>query len=180
MSPIRLVCLVGYYGFARHLPASDNKYTRWVRPIRRFLCSFLFKRVGHSVNVEKGAIFGSGKNVSIGNFSGLGRNCFISGEVSIGDYVMIGPDVMLLARTHAFDNVNIPIAVQGEGKIRAIKIEGDAWIGARTIILPGVKIGRGVVVGAGSVIAKDVPSFAVVGGNPAKVIRWRKVENREA
>ncbi len=177
MNPIRLTCLLGYYGIARFLPSSDNKYTRWVRPIRRLSCIYLFRSAGSNVNIEKGVIFGTGSNIEIGNYSGLGRNVFVSGGACIGDYVMIGPETMLLSRGHEFDRIDIPIAAQGEVPVRRIEIGDDVWVGARTIILPGVKIGCGVVIGAGSVVTKDVPSYAVVAGNPARVIRYRKPQS---
>lgn len=179
MKFIKFFCLIGYYVFAQHLPASDNRYVVWVRPIRRIFCSCLFKYMGEKVNIEKGAKFGIGDNVEIGSYSGLGKNCLINGPVRIGNYVMIGPDVMLLARSHRFDSIEIPMALQGEVEPRIVEIGDDVWIGARAIILPGVTIGRGAVVGAGAVVTKKVPSFAVVGGNPAKIIKWRKLQQRE-
>ena len=179
MKFIKLFGLIGYYVFAQHLPASDNGYAAWVRPIRRIFCSCLFKYMGEKVNIEKGAKFGIGDNVEIGSYSGLGKNCLISGPVRIGKYVMIGPDVMLFARSHQFDSADVPMALQGEGKPRAVVIGDDVWIGARAIILPGVTIGQGAVVGAGAVVTKEVPPFSVVGGNPAKVIKWRKPQQRE-
>jgi maltose O-acetyltransferase len=63
---------------------------------------------------------------------------------------------------------------QGIDVERPIVIDDDVWIGARVIILPGVHIGTGAVIGAGAVVTKDVPAYAVVGGNPARVIKMRK------
>lgn len=174
MKIIKLAAMIGYYGFARHMPASDNKYTQWARPIRRFFCRRLFESMGEMVNIEQGARFGMGGNVKIGDYSGLGINCLVSGKVSIGNYVMIGPDVMLLARSHRFDRTDIPMSVQGDEEIQEIVIGNDVWIGARALMLPGVKIGEGAIVGAGAIVTKDVPPYAVVAGNPAKVIKWRK------
>ena len=59
-------------------------------------------------------------------------------------------------------------------RIAEVVIGNDVWIGMRVIIMPGVKIGNGVVIGAGAVVTKDVPDFAIVGGVPAKIIRYRK------
>ena len=174
MKLIKFAAMIGYYGFARHMPASESIYTQWARPIRRFFCSRLFRSMGEMVNIEQGARFGTGANVEIGDYSGLGRNCLISGRVTIGSHVMIGPDVMLLARSHRFERTDIPMSDQGEGEVREIVIGNDVWIGARALIVPGVKVGTGVIIGAGAVVTKDVPPYAVVGGNPAKVIKWRK------
>lgn len=178
----KLVSIIGYYGFARHLPASDNNYTKWTRPVRRFFCSRLFAHIGAQVNIEQGVRFGTGNNLEIGNYSGLGRNCLISGRVRIGNCVMIGPEVMFLARSHRFDRTDIPMSVQGEEEMRLIVIGDDVWIGARALILRGVTVGDGAIVGAGAVVTKDVPSFAIVAGNPAKIIKWRKpgTEQRSA
>lgn len=176
MKLTKLLALIGYYAFARNLPASDNAYMAWTRPLRRFVCRRLFAQMGEYVNIEQGVRFGSGQNIEIGNWSGLGRNGLVSGRVRIGDYVMIGPEVMLLARSHRFDRTDIPMSQQGEREMRPIEIRDDVWIGARALILPGVKIGEGAIVGAGAVVTKDVPAFAIVGGNPAKVLKWRKKE----
>jgi maltose O-acetyltransferase len=78
-----------------------------------------------------------------------------------------------MTSAHAFDDQNVPINLQGALPIRAVKIGDDVWIGTRVIIMPGVTIGRGAVIGAGAVVTKDVPSFAVVGGVPARTIRYR-------
>lgn len=95
---------------------------------------------------------------------------------------MIGPEVMFLARSHRFDRTDIPMSVQGEEEMRLIVIGDDVWIGARALILRGVTVGDGAIVGAGAVVTKDVPSFAIVAGNPAKIIKWRKpgTEQRSA
>ena len=78
------------------------------------------------------------------------------------------------ARNHAFDRTDIPMNQQGFTPEKPIVIEDDVWIGARVIILPGVHIGTGAVVGAGAVVTKDVPDYAVVGGNPARILKMRK------
>ena len=62
---------------------------------------------------------------------------------------------------------------QGASDFHPVNIGNDVWIGARVTILPGVKIGNGAIIGAGSVVTKDVPDFAIVGGNPARVIKYR-------
>ena len=59
-------------------------------------------------------------------------------------------------------------------RVSEVVIGNDVWIGKRVIIMPGVKVGDGVIIGAGAVVTKDVPDFAIVGGVPAKIIRYRK------
>ena len=86
---------------------------------------------------------------------------------------MMGPDVTILTNTHNITRTDIPMGQQGS-RVAGVTIGNDVWIGMRSIIMPGVKIGNGVVIGAGAVVTKDVPNYAIVGGVPAKVIRYRK------
>lgn len=86
---------------------------------------------------------------------------------------MMGPEVTILTHTHRIDRTDIPMGQQGS-MVCEVVIGDDVWIGMRSIILPGVRIGSGAVIGAGAVVTKDVPNYAVVGGVPARVIRYRK------
>lgn len=85
---------------------------------------------------------------------------------------MMGPDVVILTHTHNIERADIPMRFQGF-RVAKVTIGNDVWIGMRSIIMPGVKIGNGVVIGAGAVVTKDIPDYAVVGGVPAKIIRFR-------
>lgn len=110
----------------------------------------------------------------------IGRNCSVTtsssgrSPIRIGNNVMLAERVQIIGGNHAFDRTNIPINQQGEGKQGAITIEDDVWIGASAIVLTGVKIGKGSVVAAGSVVTKSVEPYFIVGGNPAKLIKKRK------
>jgi maltose O-acetyltransferase len=155
------------------LPSSDIFLVgRASTRIRNLCCKNLFAKCGEGVNVEHGAVFGNGMGVEIGDYSGIGINANID-MATIGRYVMMGPDVIILSTNHRFDDVNLPMGFQGFGVSKRVIIEDDCWIGARTIILPGRRIGKGAVVGAGSVVTKDVPPFAVVAGNPAAILKYR-------
>jgi maltose O-acetyltransferase len=165
--------LVLYYGFARFLPPSGTRFTGWVRIVRGILCRGLFKRCGRNVNIEKGVYFGDGGSLEIGDHSGLGEGCRVYGSVTIGRDVMIGPDVILLTRNHRFDRLDVPMRLQGWGDERPIHIGDDIWIGARVVVLPGVTVGSGAIIAAGAVVTSDVSPFAIVGGNPARVLRMR-------
>ena len=167
------IYLALYYGFARHLPVSSSKGTLWCRKLRRRVVSHIFDFCGKEVNVEKGAFFGDGKRISIGEGSGIGVNCNVHGPLTMGCNVMMGPDVTILTHSHIFDNTDIPMNKQGT-IIKPVSIGDDVWIGMRSIIMPGVKIGNGVIIGAGAIVTKDVPDYAVVAGVPAKVIKYRK------
>ena len=127
---------------------------------------------GKGVNIEKGAYFAS--NMSIGNFSGIGAYSIIANSVIIGDNVMIARECIINPSNHCFERTDIPMNEQGLEATNPVIIEDDVWIGSRAIILPGVIIHRGSVIGAGAVVTRDVPEYAIVGGVPAKVIRYRK------
>jgi maltose O-acetyltransferase len=123
------------------------------------------------LNVEHVLQLGGG--ISIGSGSGLGVNCSVHGPITIGDNVMMGPDVTILTQTHNIERADIPMGLQGM-RVAKVVIGNDVWIGMRVIIMPGIIIGDGAVIGAGAVVTKDVPAFAIVGGVPAKVIKYRK------
>ena len=87
---------------------------------------------------------------------------------------MMGPYVKMYVQNHNFSRTDIPMNQQGNSPVRPIVIGDDVWIGANVIILPGVSIGTGCVIGAGSVVTKSLPEYSVVAGNPAKIIKNRK------
>ena len=175
---MRLLRLIAYYCFVRYLPASDSRYCRWLRPVRRCITKGLFKRSGKNINIEKGAYFGGGSQIKIGDNSGIGVNCRVCGPVTIGNNVMMGPDVIILTEIHKFDRLDIPMREQGYDSPEPVTIGDDVWIGTRVIILPGVSIGKGAIIGAGSIVTKDVPEYAIACGNPAQMVKYRK-ENKE-
>jgi acetyltransferase-like isoleucine patch superfamily enzyme len=110
----------------------------------------------------------------IGNYVQINWGCYISGEggLEIGDRVLIGPNVCILSAGHGYIDDTRLIQEQGltYGKI---VIEDDVWIGGGSVILQGVKLSKGCVIGGGSTVVKNVPPYAVVGGGPAKVMKWR-------
>ncbi|MEA3423389.1 MAG: DapH/DapD/GlmU-related protein, partial [Bacillota bacterium] len=74
---------------------------------------------------------------------------------------------------HNFSEKDIPMIMQGDSEPAPVVIEDDVWIGARTVILPGVVIHEGSIIAAGSIVTKDVQAYSIVGGNPAKLIKMR-------
>lgn len=171
---MRVIALVLYYLIGRHMPSSDAKFSFGAKRFRRFLAKFCFQHIGKRVNIERNVFFGSGREISIGDDSGIGLNARIQGPLRIGGNVMMGPDVIIYTRNHEISRTDIPMIAQGETAPEAVVIEDDVWIGARAMIMPGVTISAGSVVAAGAVVTKDVPPFAIVGGVPAKVIKYRK------
>ncbi|KAJ9639411.1 hypothetical protein H2201_002928 [Coniosporium apollinis] len=118
-----------------------------------------------------------GTNVRVGPGAFINFNCTILDTclVTVGARTLIGPNVSLYSGTHPLDP-ELRNGTQGPELGKEIHIGEDCWIGGNVVVLPGVRLGRGCVVGAGSVVTRDVPDFHVVAGNPARVLR--KIETR--
>lgn len=159
------------YYFGRCMPESFARINLGQQRFRAICGRLILESCGKDVNIEKGAIFAS--SVKLGDRSGIGINSRISGSCSIGSDVMMGPECMIFTTNHEYDSLDIPMNQQGNQKEQPVQILDDVWIGARVIILPGVTIGKGAIIAAGAVVTKDVPSFAIVGGVPARVIGYR-------
>ena len=115
-----------------------------------------------------------GKNV---NFNGMKIKG--NAKVTIGDNFHSGQDCIMITSYHKYDGGDaIPYDTK-ENIDKDIIIEDNVWLGDRVIILGGVKIGEGAIVQAGAVVVKDVPKYAIVGGNPAKVFKYRDIEHYE-
>lgn len=117
------------------------------------------------------------RNVRIGSNSRINHRAFIDGRagLSIGSDVLIGFEAIIISSTHRFEDPHIPIRLQGnEGG--PVHIGDDVWVGTRAIIMPGVTIGTGAVIGAGSIVTRDVEPYMVVVGVPARPIRLRGKE----
>lgn len=158
-----------YSLFAKKLPVSRRFILG--KKIRFFFAKRIMKNVGIGVNIEHNAEFTP--NVEIGDFSGIGVDCEILGPTVIGKNVMMGPEVIIYTRNHKFTKKEVPIQEQGFEDYKPVIISDDVWIGRRVIILPGVNIGKGCVIGAGSIVTKSFPPYSVIGGNPAKLIKTR-------
>lgn len=174
---MKKIYLILYYSFARFLPKSTMPIVgKFSKACRRFLCKRIFASCGVGLVVEQGAYFGSGKDIKIGNYVGIGKNFkSLNRILTIEDELMMGEDVLFLGSGHNYDSLEVPMGKQGTKPPTPLHISSDVWIGIRAIILPSCKhIGIGVVIGAGSVVTKDIPDYAVVGGNPARVIKSRK------
>ena len=109
----------------------------------------------------------------LGNNSGIGEGSRLYGRVLIGDDVMMGPQCWIYTQNHEFRYLDKPMRQQGPQREEPVVIGNDVWIGSRVTILPGVHIGNGVIIGAGAVVSKDIPDYAIVGGNPARILKYR-------
>lgn len=139
-------------------------------PERQSVLEQLLGHVGAGAMVEPPFCCSYGRNTHLGDNVFLNSLCVIldNNEVHIGDRVQIGPSVQIYCAAHP---LAIEPRIQGWEVAKPIVIEREAWIGGGAILLPGVRIGRGAVVGAGAVVTRDVPANTVAAGNPARVIR---------
>ena len=133
-------------------------------------------KIGDDVRILRGVTMSttpSGK-IHIGSGSHLGESTIIFSDIGIqiGDNVIIGPQNIIIDFDHTYASFEIPINQQGVNRKEVI-IEEDVWISSHCVIIRGVRIGKGSVVGAGSVVNKNVPPYSVVGGVPIRVIKKR-------
>jgi len=166
------IWLVIYYVFITHLPSSD-KTNSLSGKLRGYVCRHILPLTGKAIDIRQNVYFGKGKKLYIGDRSGIGKGSILGcdGTISIGNDVMIGPQVMIFTTEHKHKRGK-PMREQGVD-VKDVTICDDVWIGARVTILAGVTIGTGAVVGAGAVVTKDVPPFSIVGGIPARVLKER-------
>lgn len=160
-----------YYSVASKLPPSWSGMKLGQTAIRRFCGRLMLDKCGSNVNIEKNALFSP--KTTLGNNSGIGINAKIYGECHIGNDVMMGTDVTVITRNHKHERTDIPMRLQGFEEEKPVYIGNDVWLGDRVTLMPGVHIGNGCIVAAGSVVTKDVPDYSIVGGVPARVIRSR-------
>ena len=184
-----------------YCPGQTGYYLRYLVYRKRFLLC------GHNISIAPLVTFRGLKSISLGSNVSFGELCSlyarsdknassisigqevsfnrnvminadVNGQIKIDDKVLVGPNVVMRASGHRYDDLYVPIREQGHigGKIH---IKMGAWIGANAVILPNVAIGRGAIVAAGAVVTKDVKDYSVVGGVPSKSIKNR-LENPPA
>jgi acetyltransferase-like isoleucine patch superfamily enzyme len=114
-------------------------------------------------------------NVYIGSYNIIGAR----ESIILEDNVLIGPHVMIGDHSHQYENIEIPIKLQESTEGGPVRIERDSWIGANVFILPNVTIGRHSVIGANSVVNRDIPPYSVAVGAPARVIKQYDFELKQ-
>lgn len=119
--------------------------------------------------------FSNTDKISMGVNVHIGPGAMLDGAggIFLGDGSILAPEVKVFSRSHNFDQDVQALPFDNVMLVAPVQIGRYVWIGTRAIVLPGVSIGDGAVVGAGAVVSKDVPSCAVVVGNPARVVRFR-------
>ncbi|WP_262316120.1 sugar O-acetyltransferase [Lacticaseibacillus parakribbianus] len=137
----------------------------------------LLGHVGANCVIEQPLFTTYGTNTVVGDnfFMNVNGRLMDSGKITIGDNVFIAPDVALITETHS---QNVPERIQGLEYTHPITIEDNVWLCTGVKVLPGVTIGRNTVIGAGSVVTKDVPANVMAAGVPCKVIRAVAPEDR--
>ena len=147
---------------------------------RFFINRILLKIIGvkFGQNLRSQIIFSieSPKTLQIGDNVGIGQGStfFCGNGIIIGNNVMIANYVGLFSNDHEHKDLTIPMKDQGMRQEKTpIIIGDDVWLGYGVIVLKNVKIGRGAIIGAGSVVTKDIPPFAIAVGNPAKIVKYR-------
>jgi maltose O-acetyltransferase len=132
------------------------------------------KKVGKALEVRQGVRIIHPENITVGDYCFVNYDSIIdaNGGLTMGDNVAIGPKTAIWTSNHEFKDLTIPIKNQ-PNQLKPVKIGNDVWIGMNCTILPGVNIGNGVVIGAGSVVTSDIPDYAIAVGNPAKIIKYR-------
>lgn len=160
-----------------------NRFNIWLTGlIERRKLKRLFARmssVGRNVYLSKGHSISSPHKMSIGSNTWIGENFFskCEGGVTIGSGVIISRGVEIWTANHNYDSEDLQsLPYDRRFILKPVSIGDNVWIGSRVTIIPGVSIGEGVVIGAGAVVTHNIPPFAVVGGNPAKVIKYRNKE----
>ncbi|OZI12718.1 acetyltransferase [Bacillaceae bacterium SAS-127] len=147
----------------------------YIPTLQRKICQEKFLYFGEKAEFRIGAYAVGCSNIKIGDNVVIRPNSILmatkNGRIDIEKDVLVGSGVQIYVSNHKFDDVSIPIYYQGHSDERSVRIQEGSWIGANVVILPGVTIGRNSVVGAGSIVTKDVPDFTIVAGNPARVIR---------
>ncbi|MBE6807672.1 MAG: CatB-related O-acetyltransferase [Ruminococcaceae bacterium] len=167
-------------------------YFKVRRGMRKYMVEPFIRRsfgsYGNPVRIPTGCSFSGCENIHVGHHVYFGASTRIlttKAKLTIGNYVMFGPDVTIVTGDHRTDVLGrYMCALTDEDKRpeddQDVIIQDDVWIGAGATILKGVTIGRGSVIAAGSVVTKSCPPYSIVGGVPAKVLKARFTEEEIA
>ena len=132
--------------------------------------------IGRRVSIAPNVSLRSAERLTIGDWSHVGSDCHLwagdtSGRITLGHHALLGPQVFITAANYQTEP-GIPIMDQTRDE-HDVTIGSDVWLGARVIVLPGVELGDGCVVGAGSVVTKSFPAGSIIVGVPARVVGQR-------
>ena len=158
------------------LVCSRHVYGRIGIGLRYCSLKRICKSCGENVVVYPGAYLTYLESCVLGNNISIHENCNIGckGGLSVGDNVMISQGVSILTTEHDYLQLAIPMR-DAPIILKSVSIGNDVWIGAHAVITSGVKVGQGSVIGAGCVVTKDIPSWSIAVGVPARIIKTRKI-----
>lgn len=158
--------------------AKHNTKKKWYQLLRRKIFTSIVMRKAKSV----------GKECKVNHYSSVTKNTVLAnnvsfngmhitgkGNVTIGQYFHSGKSCLMLTDAHNYEGEMIPY--DDTDRVKNIVIDDFVWIGSRVIILGGVHIGEGAIIQAGAVVVHDVPAYAIAGGNPATVFKYRDKEH---
>ncbi|NQV03412.1 MAG: acyltransferase [Bacteroidia bacterium] len=134
--------------------------------------------MGDNSTIEDFATINNGVgDIYIGDRTRVGLGCTLIGPVKIGNDVRMAQNIVMSGLNHKYEDVSLPISEQGV-TTNTIVIEDETWLGANCVVLPGVTIGKHCVIGAGSIVRRNVPAYSVAAGNPAKVMKRYSTETK--
>ena len=174
----KIACYAFYRLVAKHLSREIPVVGEWFYRMRSLVCRPLFKESAKFIRVGQGANFDNGCNIVMRSHAHIGPYASVGGPhgtVTIGSHVMMGKHCTIIAQNHNY------LEKGYDGYVgKDVVIDDYAWLGDRVIVLPGVRIGKHAIIGAGAVVPKGVPDYAIAVGNPAVVKKYRKrIEDAE-
>jgi len=155
-----------------------NKFRRLILGHYRFFLLKLFKghfNVGKSFYCGRGCFVSRKNTISIGHNFYMGNYCHLAANAKIGSDVLFASFVSLVGGDHKVDFINTSIKDSGRDEFKEIIIEDNIWIGHGAILMHGIRIREGAIIAAGSIVTKNVGENEIWGGNPAQLIRKRKI-----
>ena len=162
-----------------------------IKKLKLLRCKLLLAKhknitIGDNSTFGRSTIFWAPNKMTIGNNVYIGKFCTIQADIEMGNNIEIANNVGLIGR-YDHDYIKIGVSIKDapwigdsnydfKGKNLKIVIEDDVWIGYGSVVFTGVHVGRGAIIAAGSIVTKDVPPYAIVAGNPAKIKGYRFTE----
>lgn len=141
---------------------------------RALFWSLFLRRCGKHVYIKPGSLFFTPSNIEIGDCTLIGERARFGGKygIKIGSFVSLAGNVSIMTNRNNYSDWQKPMCLQGDAGA-PVEICDDVWIGVNAVILSGVTVGRGAIIGSSAVVTKDVEAYAIVGGVPARTIKYR-------